>query len=214
MHLPPVPNDPDKASTTPTKDPALMSTVWIEPRVNAWMSTDRHYLVPLLEEAAMMFAPTKHILTSTRSNVARYLQWIGESEAELKKAALIDELHELLRKDVPPHLRYDGVYVEPTTASVELAERLIHNLPENVELPDVCVPDDGEITFSWESEDDQGVRWNAGLMISPECEVSGHVVSHPRSDPLFFEFDGSVSVDGAEELSAFMQAVTTHWRTP
>lgn len=85
------------------------------------------------------------------------------------KQALLDDLRKLILRGVDP--RPDGLECSPTEHSLAVAERLILSLPDDVAMPSASLPDDGEITLSWQSVDNQGERWRAVLAIAPDSEV-------------------------------------------
>ena len=94
------------------------------------------------------------------------------------RAELLDDVHKLVLRGVEP--RPDGLHRNPTAASLAIAERLIASFPDDVAMPAVCLPDDGEITFSWRTTDDTGEHWRAVLAIAPDSEVECFV--RRRSD--------------------------------
>ena len=85
------------------------------------------------------------------------------------KRLLLDNLHSLVRQGATP--RQDKLERNPSADSVALAERLVLSLPDDIAVPDVCLPDDGEITFSWKTVDSDGVRWCALLAIGSDLDV-------------------------------------------
>ena len=85
------------------------------------------------------------------------------------KQALLDDLRKLILRGVDP--RPDGLECSPTEHSLAVAERLILSLPDDVAMPSASLPDDGEITLSWQAVDKQGERWRAVLAIAPDSEV-------------------------------------------
>ena len=85
------------------------------------------------------------------------------------KQALLDDLRKLFLRGVDP--RPDGLECNPTEDSLAVAERLILSLPDDVAMPSASLPDDGEITLSWQSVDNRGERWRTVLAIAPDSEV-------------------------------------------
>ena len=85
------------------------------------------------------------------------------------KQALLDDLRKLILRGVEP--RPDGLECSPTEHSLAVAEQLVRSLPDDVAMPSASLPDDGEITLSWQAVDDQGERWRAVLAIAPDSEV-------------------------------------------
>ena len=86
-----------------------------------------------------------------------------------QKQALLDDLRKLILQGVEP--RPDGLECSPTEHSLAVAEQLVLSLPDDLELPSASLPDDGEITLSWQALDNQGERWRAVLAIAPDSEV-------------------------------------------
>lgn len=85
------------------------------------------------------------------------------------KQALLDDLRKLILRGVEP--RPDGLQCSPKEHSLAVAEQLVRSLPDDVAMPSASLPDDGEITLSWQAVDDQGERWRAVLAITPDSEV-------------------------------------------
>ena len=92
------------------------------------------------------------------------------------KQVLLDDVRKLVLRGVEP--RPDGLHRSPSTASLAIAARLISSLPDDVTMPSVSLPDDGEITFSWQTTDETGERWRAVLAIAPGSEVECFVRRH------------------------------------
>ena len=86
-----------------------------------------------------------------------------------QKQALLDDLRKLILQGVEP--RPDGLECSPTEHSLAVAEQLVRSLPDDVAMPSASLPDDGEITLSWQAVDDQGEHWRAVLAIAPDSEV-------------------------------------------
>ncbi len=87
----------------------------------------------------------------------------------VSKRSLLDDLRWLVLQGVAP--RQDELERNPTADSVALAERLVLSLPDDIAMPKVCLPDDGEITFSWKAVDGDGVRWRALLAVGRDLDV-------------------------------------------
>ena len=103
---------------------------------------------------------------------------IDPAVATRAKEALLDDLRKLVLQGVEPRL--DGLHCNPSAVSLEIAERLIFSLSDDVAMPSVTLPDDGEITFSWQTTDETGERWRTVLVIAPDAEVECFV--RRRSD--------------------------------
>lgn len=129
------------------------------------------------------------------------------SDAGRGKRALIEEIRYLVAKgsDVRP----DGLEEQPTSESLALVEHWVESLPAGMALPDVCMPDDGEITLSW-SVVEHGERWRASLTVSPSMEAAGYVKCKERHfTEAYFDED---CAHGCLDLPAdMMQALQNHW---
>ena len=108
----------------------------------------------------------------------------------MAKQAVLDDLRGLVLRGVEP--RADELARNPSADSVTVAERLIRSLPHDIAMPTVCLPDDGEITFSWQSSEPDGETWRALLAIAPNLEVECFVrrCSDLRPVAHFFEHNG------------------------
>ena len=69
----------------------------------------------------------------------------------MAKQAVLDDLLGLVLQG--PGTRADELVRSPSADSVTVAERLIRSLPDDIAMPTVCLPDDGETTFSWQSSE-------------------------------------------------------------
>lgn len=99
------------------------------------------------------------------------------------KQALLDDVRKLVLRGVEP--RPDGLHCGPSAASLAIAEQLISSLPDDVTMPSVSLPDDGEITFSWQATDEAGERWRAVLAIAPDSELECFVRRCEITKPQF-----------------------------
>lgn len=125
------------------------------------------------------------------------------------REALLVDVRRLVLRGVEP--RPDGLHRSPTAASLAIAERLIASLPDDVETPTVCLPDDGEITFSWQTADDTGEHWRAVLAIAPDSEVECFVRRRPDQHPVaHFRSEVGVALAGMPE--DIVSALRSHWR--
>ena len=94
------------------------------------------------------------------------------------KRALLDDLRRLVLQGVEP--RRDGLERSPTEGGLAVAEQLISSIHDDTAMPSVSLPDDGEITFSWQTADDADEQWRCVLAIAPDSEVECFV--RRRSD--------------------------------
>ena len=132
---------------------------------------------------------------------------IGHAIVTRAKQALLDDVRTLVLRGPEP--RPDGLHISPTAASFAIAEQLISSLPDDVAMPSVSLPDDGEITFSWQTMDEAGERWRAVLAIAPDSEVECFVRRRQDHRPTvhFREEDGAVRLP-----SDIVNALRSHWR--
>ena len=125
------------------------------------------------------------------------------------KRALLDDVRKLVLLGVQP--RPDGLHINPTAASLAIAEQLISSLPDDVAMPSVSLPDDGEITFSWQTMDETGERWRAVLAIAPDSEVECFVRrSRDQKPTVHFQEEGGAAPFGLP--SQVLSALRSHWR--
>lgn len=126
------------------------------------------------------------------------------------KQALLDDLRILVLQDVEP--RPDGLERSPSAESLAVAEKLLCWLPDDIELPTACLPDDGEITFSWQTSDGEHESWRAMLAISPDLEVECFV-RRSSEDPTahFIEQNGADIIDLPAEIE---EALRARWQRP
>ena len=126
------------------------------------------------------------------------------------KQALLDDVRKLVLQGVDP--RPDGLEISPTAPSLTIAEQLISSLPDDVAIPSVCLPDDGEITFSWQIQDEAGERWRAVLAIAPDSEVECFVRKRGDDKPVaHFRTDDGVATFCLPDN--ILCALRAHWRT-
>ena len=134
---------------------------------------------------------------------------IGPAIVNRAKQALLDDLRKLILQGAEQ--RPDGLdSSSPTAASLAIAEQLISSLPDHVAMPSVCLPDDGEITFSWQTKDEVGEHWRAVLVIAPDSEVECFV--RKRSDHkavVHFRTEDGVATFGLPDK--ILHALHTHW---
>ncbi len=125
------------------------------------------------------------------------------------KQAVLDDLRGLVLQGVEP--RADELERNPSADSLAVAERLIFSLPDDIAMPTVCLPDDGEITFSWQTSDQGGENWRAVLAIAPNLEVECFVrrCSDQRPVAHFFEHNGTDLVGLSADIESALQS---HWQ--
>ena len=134
---------------------------------------------------------------------------IGPAIVTRAKQALLDDVRKLVLLGVQP--RPDGLHINPTAASLAIAEQLISSLPDDVAMPYVSLPDDGEITFSWQTMDETGERWRAVLAIAPDSEVECFVRRGRDHKPsVHFREEGGAAPFGLP--SQVLSALRSHWR--
>ena len=133
------------------------------------------------------------------------------SVVAMAKQALVDDLRLLVLVGVEP--RADGLERVPSAQSLTVAERLLYWLPEDIVLPTVCIPDDGEITFSWQTNEIEGERWRAVLVVAPDLEVECFVrrCSDQKAAAHFIEDNGSEIIELPVEIE---NALRAHWQRP
>ena len=121
------------------------------------------------------------------------------------KQALLDDLRTLVLQGVEP--RTDGLERSPSAESLAVAEKLLCWLPDDIELPAACLPDDGEITFSWQTSDGEHEGWRAMLAISPDLEVECFV-RRSSEDPTahFIEENGADIIELPAEIEEALRA--------
>lgn len=134
---------------------------------------------------------------------------IGPTVIARAKQALLDDVRKLVLLGVEP--RPDGLHCDPSTASLAIAEQLISSLPDDVTMPSVSLPDDGEITFSWQATDETGEHWRAVLAVAPDSEVECFVRRHRDHQAVvhFQTNDGTVLFGLPDNIET---ALRTHWR--
>ena len=126
------------------------------------------------------------------------------------KQALLDDLRTLVLEGVEP--RADGLERAPTADSLTLAERLLRWLPDDIDLPTVCLPDDGEITFTWQPAKSDGGDWRATLAIAPDLEVECFV--RRRSDQAAAAHFNADDCSEINELPVEIEdALRAHWQS-
>lgn len=126
------------------------------------------------------------------------------------KQALLDDLRILVLQGVEP--RPDGLERSPSAESLAVAEKLLYWLPDDIELPTACLPDDGEITFSWRTSDDEREGWRAMLAISPDLEVECFVRRSSENPAVhFIEENGADIIDLPAEIE---EALRARWQRP
>jgi len=126
------------------------------------------------------------------------------------KQALLDDLRILVLQGVEP--RPDGLERSPSAESLAVAEKLLYWLPDDIELPTACLPDDGEITFSWQTSDSDRGGWRAVLAISPDLEVECFVRrSSENPTAHFIEENGA---DIIELPTKVEEALRARWHRP
>lgn len=127
------------------------------------------------------------------------------------KQALLDDLRKLILRGVEP--RPDGLERSPTEHSLAIAEQLVLSLPDDVAMPCASLPDDGEITFSWQAVDDRGERWRTVLVIAPDHEVECFVRRRSDHRPVayFRTKAGAGSLGLPDDI---VEALRAHWRAP
>ena len=124
------------------------------------------------------------------------------------KQALLDDLRKLILHGVES--RSDGLERSPTEHSLAVAEQLVLSLPDDLELPSASLPDDGEITLSWQALDNQGERWRAVLAIAPDSEVECFVRRRTDNRPVaHFRTNAGVGPFGLPDH--IVDALRTHW---
>lgn len=125
------------------------------------------------------------------------------------KQALLDDLRILVLRGVEP--RPDGLERSPSAESLDVAEKLLYWLPDDIELPTACLPDDGEITFSWRTSDERE-GWHAMLAISPDLEVECFV-RRSSENPMahYIEEDGADIIELPAEIE---EALRARWQRP
>ena len=125
------------------------------------------------------------------------------------KQALLDDVRKLVLRGVEP--RPDGLHCDPSAASLAIAEQLISSLPDDVTMPSVSLPDDGEITFSWQATDEAGERWRAVLAIAPDSELECFVrrCRDHQAAVHFRTHDGTGLFGLPDDVET---ALRTHWR--
>ena len=125
------------------------------------------------------------------------------------KQALLDDVRKLVLRGVEPSL--DGLHRGPTPASLAIAEQLVSSLPDDVTVPTVSLPDDGEITFSWQTTDETGERWRAVLAIAPDSEVECFVRRRSDHQPaVHFRTEDGMALFGLPDN--IENALCAHWR--
>ena len=133
---------------------------------------------------------------------------IGSTIITRAKQALLDDVRQLVLRGVEP--RPDGLHCGPSAGSLAIAEQLISSLPDDVTMPSVSLPDDGEITLSWQTTDDTGEQCRTVLAIAPDSEVECFVrrrlahqlVVHFRTQ------DGAVLFELPNDI---VKALRIHW---
>ena len=126
------------------------------------------------------------------------------------KQALLDDLRILVLQGVEP--RPDGLERSPSAESLAVAEKLLCWLPDDIELPTACLPDDGEITFSWQTSDGEPEDWRAMLAISPDLEVECFVTRSSENPTAHFIVEnGADIVDLPTEIE---EALRARWQRP
>lgn len=125
-----------------------------------------------------------------------------------RKQALLDDLRKLILRGVEP--RSDGLECSPTEHSLAVAEQLILSLPDDVAMPSGSLPDDGEITLSWQTVDNQGERWRAVLAIAPDSEVECFVRRRADHRPVahFRRTAGTAPLGLPDNI---VKALRAHW---
>ena len=125
------------------------------------------------------------------------------------KQALLEDVRKLVLRGVEP--RSDELHCGPTSVSVAIAKRLISSLPDDVTMPSVSLPDDGEITFSWQTTDEAGERWRAVLAVAPDSEVEFFVRRRSNHQPAaHFRTEDGRALFGLPD--SVQSALRTHWR--
>ena len=126
----------------------------------------------------------------------------------MAKRSLLDNLRWLVLQGVAP--RQDALERNPTADSVALAERLVLSLPDDIAMPEVCLPDDGEITFSWKAIDSGGVRWRALLAIGIDLDVECFIRRSAEHQPeAHFTDDCGADLTGLPD--DIVAALRRHW---
>ena len=124
------------------------------------------------------------------------------------KQTLLDDVRKLVLRGVEP--RPDGLERSPTEHSLAVAEQLVLSLPDDLAMPSASLPDDGEITFSWQTVDNQGERWRAVLAIAPDSEVECFVRRRTDNRPVaHFQTDAGIEQFGLPDR--IVDALRTHW---
>ena len=77
--------------------------------------------------------------------------------------------------------------VKPSLESACLAIRLLMSLPDELDTPYVCFPEDGEISMSWTAVKEDG-KWSGEVATGPygdglDLECSAHVLRFPPDFP-------------------------------
>lgn len=135
---------------------------------------------------------------------------LGPPVVARAKQALLDDLRILVLQGVEP--RPDGLERSPSAESLAVAEKLLYWLPDDIELPTACLPDDGEITFSWQTSDDEREDWRAMLAISPDLEVECFVRrSSENPTAHYIEEDGADIIELPAEIE---EALRARWQRP
>ena len=125
------------------------------------------------------------------------------------KQALLDDMRKLVLQGADP--RPDGLECNPTEHSLAVAEQMVLSLPDDLEMPSASLPDDGEITLSWQALDNQGERWRAVLAIAPDSEVECFVRCRTKNRPVaHFRTNAGVGPFGLPD--DIVNALRTHWR--
>ena len=125
------------------------------------------------------------------------------------KQALLDDLRKLTLRGV--ERRSDGLECSPTERNLSVAEQLVLSLPDDVAMPSASLPDDGEITLSWQAEDGHGERWRAILAIAPDSEVECFVRRRADHRPVA-HFRANAGVRSFRLPDHIVSALRAHWR--
>lgn len=134
---------------------------------------------------------------------------IGPAIVSRAKQALLDNVRTLILRGVAP--RPDELHRSPSAESLAIAEQLISSLPDDVTMPSVSLPDDGEITFSWQTTDETGERWRAVLAIAPDSEVECFVRRLQDHKPTV-HFRKEAGAAPFALPSDIVSALRSHWR--
>ena len=194
----------------PRVQSGLYDAKWLVMAITDTALTMQHVSVTLPKPITMGVSPGSAYVVHSVSNWNRESSVLPIGPRHEQQKFLVDLQALLIRGDYLRDVPDNPDNRAPAQEACDLAARLVLSLPDDIRLPDVSPPDEGELIFTWRTLGDDEDAWRGTLIVTPDLEVVGFVRQRFVQDPesFFTEKDGSELIELPDD---FVQSLRAHW---